>query len=54
MSPLLAVWFGLSIGGTIVSGSFLTPYVDDILNELKFLLGSTSTTYGALRESYGQ
>jgi alpha-N-arabinofuranosidase len=29
------------------------PYVNDALNELEFLLGSTSTTYGALRSSYG-
>ncbi|TGO53481.1 hypothetical protein BOTNAR_0294g00120 [Botryotinia narcissicola] len=45
---------GLSLdGGGVVSGAALTPYVDDILDELEFLLGSTSTTWGALRESYG-
>jgi alpha-N-arabinofuranosidase len=36
-----------------VSGTDLTPYVDDALNELEFLLGNTSTTWGALRSSYG-
>lgn len=35
MEPLLAVWSGLSLGGGIVSGSALDPYVDDILNELE-------------------
>lgn len=54
MEPLLAVWAGLSLGGGVVSGSALTPYVNDILNELEFLLGSTSTTYGALRAKYGR
>ncbi|CCD44767.2 glycoside hydrolase family 51 protein [Botrytis cinerea T4] len=55
MIPVLAVWSGLSLsGGGVVSGAALTPYVDDILDELEFLLGSTSTTWGALRESYGQ
>lgn len=54
MEPLLAVWSGLTLGGGVTSGTALTPYIADILNELEFLLGSTSTTYGALRASYGQ
>lgn len=54
MEPLLAVWAGLTIGGGVVSGTDLDPYVDDILNELEFLLGDTTTTYGALRAQYGQ
>lgn len=35
MTPILAVWDGLSFGGDIVSGSDLDAYVDDILNELE-------------------
>ena len=54
MTPILAIWSGLSFGGGVLSGSDLEPYVDDALNELEFLLGSTSTTWGALRASYGQ
>ncbi|KAJ4389575.1 hypothetical protein N0V93_007046 [Gnomoniopsis smithogilvyi] len=54
MEPLLTVWAGLSIGGGVVSGSDLDPYVEDILNELEFLLGDTSTTYGSLRAQYGR
>ncbi|KAK3937686.1 glycoside hydrolase superfamily [Diplogelasinospora grovesii] len=54
MEPLLAVWSGLSLGGGIISGTALTPYVNDILNELEFLLGATTTTYGALRATYGR
>jgi alpha-N-arabinofuranosidase len=54
MIPVLAIWSGLTLGGDIVNGTALDPYVDDALNELEFLLGSTSTTYGALRATYGQ
>lgn len=35
MEPLLAVWSGLTLDNTAVSGSALDPYVDDILNELE-------------------
>lgn len=36
MTPVLAVWAGLSLnGGGIVTGSALDPYVDDIMNELE-------------------
>lgn len=56
MEPLLAIWSGLSLGsgGSVVSGSALTPYVTDVMNELQFLLGDTNTTYGALRAKYGR
>ncbi|KAJ5692309.1 glycoside hydrolase [Penicillium macrosclerotiorum] len=54
MEPLLAVWDGLSLGGGIVTGSDLDPYVDDILNELEYVLGETDTTYGALRAKNGR
>ncbi|PQE04744.1 Glycoside hydrolase superfamily protein [Rutstroemia sp. NJR-2017a BBW] len=54
MTPVLAVWAGLSLaGGGVLSGSALTPYVNDVMDELEFLLGATTTKYGALRASYG-
>ncbi|KAM3075158.1 hypothetical protein ACMFMG_007389 [Clarireedia jacksonii] len=54
MTPVLAVWSGLSLsGGGVLSGSALTPYVNDVMDELEFLLGATTTKYGALRASYG-
>lgn len=30
MTPILAVWSGLTLGGGIISGSALDPYIDDI------------------------
>ncbi|RAH78090.1 glycoside hydrolase [Aspergillus japonicus CBS 114.51] len=54
MEPVLAIWAGLSLGGGIISGSALDPYIDDILNELEYVLGSTATTYGALRAKNGR
>nr|QEI10540.1 GH51 alpha-L-arabinofuranosidase [Evansstolkia leycettana] len=54
MEPVLAVWSGLSLGGGIVSGSALDPYVDDIMNELEYLLGDMSTAGGRLRAQNGR
>ena len=53
MEPILAVWSGLWLNGTVIAEADLGPYVDDALNELEFVLGNTSTTYGALRASLG-
>lgn len=35
LTPILAVWDGLTIGGGTVSGDDLEPYVADALNELE-------------------
>jgi hypothetical protein len=53
MEPLLAVWSGLYLDGTIIPESELQPYVQDALDELEFIMGDTSTSYGALRTSLG-
>ncbi|KAH0608416.1 uncharacterized protein H6S33_001550 [Morchella sextelata] len=52
--PVLGVWAGLSLGGGVVTGTALTPYITDVLNEIEYITGSTSTTYGALRASHGR
>lgn len=38
LEPILAVWGGLYLDGEIISEADLGPYVDDVLNELEFLL----------------
>ncbi|KAK2766713.1 hypothetical protein FQN54_006027 [Arachnomyces sp. PD_36] len=54
MAPVLGLYAGLSIDGEeVITGDDLTPYVEDAMNELEYILGSTSTKYGALRESHG-
>lgn len=54
MEPILGVWDGQHYQSTqeIPQGE-LDPYVQDVLNELEYILGSTNTHYGALRAQYG-
>ncbi|KAL2351838.1 alpha-L-arabinofuranosidase A [Cryomyces antarcticus] len=52
MEPLLAVWAGLSFDA-VVPEDELQIYIQDALNELEFIMGSTDTKYGALRASIG-
>ncbi|THV46082.1 hypothetical protein BGAL_0418g00040 [Botrytis galanthina] len=58
VEPVLGVWAGLYLRSDdtqvlVVPEAELQPYVDDVMNELEFLMGDTSTTYGALRASLG-
>ncbi|KAJ5106074.1 hypothetical protein NUU61_003421 [Penicillium alfredii] len=57
LEPVLDVWAGFALqsgGNTPITGDALKPYVDDVLNELEYVLGDKSTKYGALRASYGR
>lgn len=53
MEPVLAVWAGFYLEGPVISEDALGPYIDDALNELEFIMGSTDTVYGGLRASLG-
>jgi alpha-N-arabinofuranosidase len=53
MEPVLAVWAGFYLSGPVVPEAQLQPYIDDALNELEFIMGDSSTTYGALRTRLG-
>ncbi|KAK3329952.1 alpha-L-arabinofuranosidase A [Apodospora peruviana] len=53
LEPLLATFAGLYLGKNVIAQNALQPYVDDFMNELEFLMGDTSTKYGALRASLG-
>lgn len=50
---LLGVYDGYSLQGTSIAEGQLQPYIDDVLNELEYVLGSDSTPYGALRARDG-
>ncbi len=54
VEPILAVWAGMYLDtNRFISQADLGPYVQDTLNELEYIMGDTSTTYGALRASHG-
>ena len=50
---VLAVWDGEYLSGVILSDEELTPYIEDTLNELEFLMGSVTSKYGAMRAAFG-
>ena len=52
--PLLAVYAGYSLNGKYVNaGPGLAPYVQDALDEIEYVIGDTSTTWGAQRAKDG-
>nr|AGW24288.1 arabinofuranosidase [Penicillium oxalicum] len=53
MGPILAVWGGFALNGGAVPEAEIGFYVQDALDELELLTGSTDTKYGALRAKYG-
>ncbi|TVY83677.1 Alpha-L-arabinofuranosidase A [Lachnellula suecica] len=56
ITPVLAVWAGMYLGDEadhILTAAELAPWVDDTLDELEFILGPSSSTFGALRTSLG-
>ncbi|KAF8167586.1 glycoside hydrolase [Crassisporium funariophilum] len=60
--PILGVWDGISIANysdlstwPIVPEQDLQPYIDDVLNEIEFVIGDSKTTkFGKLRASLGR
>lgn len=53
MEPLLAFPSGLYLDGTVVPESGIPPLVTSALDELEFLMGDASTTYGKKRIALG-
>ena len=54
MQPLLAVYAGYSLRGAHVEpGADLKPFVDDALDEIEYVTGSTQTKWGAERAKNG-
>ncbi|KAI5283895.1 hypothetical protein KEM54_001749 [Ascosphaera aggregata] len=54
MEPVLGVWVGATIGGPVIEGEALKPYVDDLLDELEYILGDAKTSkWGKLRAQNG-
>ncbi len=53
IKPVLAVYAGYSLRGDHVTGSALEPYIQDALDEIEYVTGSTATKWGAVRASDG-
>jgi alpha-L-arabinofuranosidase len=51
--PLLAVYAGYSLNGSVVPQSQLQPYVQDALDEIQYAIGPTSSFWGAKRAADG-
>lgn len=54
MEPILGVYAGYSLKGDSVPEDELEPYIQEVLNELEYLTGDSSTTYGKLRAEHGR
>ncbi|KAK6527112.1 hypothetical protein TWF281_010304 [Arthrobotrys megalospora] len=53
LEPILGVYAGLYLDGTVVPEEDLAPYVQSALDELEFLTGPVDTKWGAVRASLG-
>jgi alpha-L-arabinofuranosidase len=54
IEPVLAVFAGYALKGDhIRPGPALTPYVDEALEEIEFVIGDPSTKWGAIRAKLG-
>lgn len=54
MQPVLAVFAGFCLNGRYVAtGGELKPHVQDALDEIEYVIGDTSTTWGARRAADG-
>jgi alpha-L-arabinofuranosidase len=51
--PLLAVFAGYTLNHTVVPQDQLAPYVQDALDEIQYVIGSTNTPWGAKRAADG-
>jgi alpha-L-arabinofuranosidase len=51
--PLLAVWAGYTLNGTVVPQDQLAPYVQDAVNEVHYATDPVSTSWGAMRAADG-
>ena len=51
--PLLSVWDGYALNGTVIPRDQLEPYVQDALDEIQYAVDPTTTTWGAMRAADG-
>ncbi|KAI9929767.1 hypothetical protein ASPWEDRAFT_155983 [Aspergillus wentii DTO 134E9] len=57
LAPILSIYAGFSLGSggnTPFTGDALTPWVDDVMDQLEYVFGDSSTKFGSLRASNGR
>jgi alpha-L-arabinofuranosidase len=52
-TPVLGVWAGYTLNGTVVAEADLAPYVQDALDLVEYVTGSVTSTWGAKRAEDG-
>jgi alpha-L-arabinofuranosidase len=52
-APVMAVWAGLTLNGTVVAEADLAPYVQEALDQIEYAVGPVSSTWGAKRAADG-
>lgn len=52
-TPVLGVWAGYTLNGTVVAEADLAPYVQDALDLVEYVTGPISSTWGAKRAADG-
>jgi alpha-L-arabinofuranosidase len=52
-TPVIGVWAGLTLNGTIVPQNQLAPYVQDALDLVEYITGPVTSTWGAQRAAHG-
>jgi hypothetical protein len=51
--PVLGIFAGYTLNHTVIAQADLAPYVQDTMDELEYILGDTTTTWGAKRAANG-
>lgn len=54
LEPILGLYAGYSLADVVVPESDLQPYIDDVINEIEYITGDASSTYGRLRAQNGR
>jgi alpha-L-arabinofuranosidase len=52
-TPVMAVWAGYTLNGTVVAQPDLAPYVQDALDLIEYAIGPVTSTWGARRAADG-
>lgn len=52
-TPVLGVWAGYTLNGTVVAEADLAPYVQDALDLVEYITGPANSTWGARRAADG-